>query len=92
MRALSALAFVALAHGAQADTTPVLPDAPGRELVERKCAQCHSLDAVTRSHRSRRQWEAQLDAMLERGAKLSDGEFEQVADYLASQLGLPERE
>jgi len=91
-RILTATALVAPAQCACADPAPVLPDAPGRELVEQKCAQCHSLDAVLRSHRTRKQWEAQLDAMLARGAKLSDEEFEQVAEYLASQLGPPEKE
>lgn len=75
-----------------ADTGPMLPEGAGRELVEHKCAQCHSLETVMRSRRTRKQWEAQLDTMIARGLRLSDEEFERVADYLASGLGPPATE
>ena len=77
---------------ALADPTPSLPDGPGNELIARKCTQCHSLDTVTRSRRTRKQWEAQLDTMIARGARLSDEDFERIADYLAAELGLPAKE
>lgn len=89
---LVAAALSSLSLDVFADTPPLLPEGAGRELVEHKCAQCHSLDTVMRSHRTRKQWEAQLDTMIVRGARISDEEFERIADYLASGLGLPATE
>jgi mono/diheme cytochrome c family protein len=66
-----------------------LPPGEGRELVVRACGACHSLDAVTRAHLSARQWQARLDEMLARGAKLSDAEYDVVADYLTRNFGPP---
>ena len=77
---------------ALADPTPSLPDGPGRDLIARKCTQCHSLENVTRTRHTRKQWEAQLDTMIARGARLSDEDFERIADYLAAELGLPAKD
>lgn len=85
--ALASFGFRTLANPAS-----TLPDGPGRDLVEHKCTQCHSLETVARSPRTRKQWEAQLDTMIARGARLSDEDFERIADYLAGQLGLPAKE
>jgi len=66
---------------------PALPDGPGKAVVERTCARCHSLETVTRLRRTRRQWEAELDLMITRGAILSDDDFDSVATYLATHFG-----
>ncbi len=68
---------------------PMLPDGPGKAIVERACARCHSLDNVVRVRRTRKQWEAVLDQMISRGATLSDDEFDGVAEYLATHVGPP---
>lgn len=73
--------------GAWADGAPVLPDGPGRDLVAARCGQCHSLDTVLRAHLTRRQWEARIDTMIAKGAKVSDEEFDVVAEYLATHFG-----
>jgi hypothetical protein len=36
---------------------------------------------------TRRQWEAQLDTMIAKGAKLGDDDFDALAVYLAAALG-----
>jgi hypothetical protein len=36
---------------------------------------------------TRRQWEAKIDQMLAKGAKLSDEEIDLAADYLARNFG-----
>ncbi len=68
-----------------------LPDGDGKALVERICAQCHSLDTVFRSRRTRQQWAAEIDKMIAKGAKLSDDDIDVVADYLASRFGASTR-
>lgn len=82
---LTALVLAPFAGRSQAP--PPLPDGPGRELVERTCGQCHSLETVLRSRLSRGQWEARIDEMIAKGARLSDEEIDVVADYLGSHFG-----
>jgi mono/diheme cytochrome c family protein len=84
---LAALSVVTLAaHG---QLPPELPDGVGREIVARACGQCHSLETVLRSRLTRRQWEARIDEMVAKGAKLSDDEIDVIADYLGSHFGRP---
>ena len=66
---------------------PALPDGAGREIVERTCGQCHSLETVLRSRLGRKQWEARIDEMIAKGAKLSDEDIDLVAEYLAAHFG-----
>ena len=73
--------------GGRGQTPPVLPDGAGRDIVERSCSQCHSLETVLRSHLNRRQWEARIDEMIAKGAKLSDEDIDVVAEYLAAYYG-----
>ncbi len=77
------------ALAAWGQTPPALPDGTGRETVERACGQCHSLEIVLRTHRSRGQWEARIDEMIAKGAKLSDEDIDVIADYLTAHFGLP---
>ena len=86
-RLLAALLLVPLAGGGQ--VPPALPEGAARELIERACGQCHSLETVLRSRLSRQQWEAQIDAMIAKGAKLSDEEIDVIADYLGRYFGRP---
>jgi quinoprotein glucose dehydrogenase len=82
------LAFALGAHSDGARPSAVaLPEGHGGELVEQACSQCHSLDTVIRKRLNRKQWEAQIDAMISRGAKLSDAQFEEIATYLAAHFG-----
>ncbi|HET9389322.1 MAG TPA: cytochrome c [Steroidobacteraceae bacterium] len=64
-----------------------LPDGDGKALVEHACSQCHSLETVTRSHLTRKQWAGRIDQMIAKGAKLSDDDIDVVADYLAKHFG-----
>ena len=81
----AALALVPL--GGRGQTPPVLPEGAGREIVERTCGQCHALETVLRSRLSRKQWEARIDEMIAKGAKLSDEDIDRIADYLAEHYG-----
>ncbi len=66
---------------------PSLPGGEGPVDVERACSQCHSFDIVARSRHTRKQWEAQIDSMIAKGARISDEDFDVVADYLVSHFG-----
>jgi mono/diheme cytochrome c family protein len=80
----AALASVSLI--AQAEP-PVLPEGAGKDELARACTQCHSLETVLKARGTRAQWEAKLDAMIAKGAKLSDADFDLIAAYLAQHFG-----
>ena len=70
---------------------PSLAGGQGPVDVERACSQCHSFEIVARSRHTRKQWEAQIDSMIAKGAKISDDQFDVIADYLVSHFGLDGR-
>lgn len=64
-----------------------LSHADGKAAFERVCSQCHALETVLKKRRTLSQWQAQIDLMLAKGAKLSDAEADAVAGYLAEEFG-----
>ena len=82
------LAFAQPLAPAVALVAPSLPSGGGVVEVERVCGQCHAFETVVRTRRTRKQWDAQIDAMIGKGAKISDEEFEVIADYLTRHFGL----
>jgi hypothetical protein len=66
----------------------VLPDGPGKVVVERTCgASCHRLDAVLGVRRDRAAWTAMVDNMVARGANAKDNDVKIIVDYLAQHFG-----
>jgi quinoprotein glucose dehydrogenase len=65
---------------------PLTP-AEGKAVFERACSECHSLDTVLKKRRTPAQWQAQIDVMLAKGAKLSDAQADAVARYLSTEFG-----
>jgi cytochrome c oxidase cbb3-type subunit 3 len=80
------LVFSVASMGAQAPGRE-LPNAPGRDTVQRICGGCHSPDMVRGRGRTREQWSEVVSSMIGRGAKGTPEEFSQVIDYLANNLG-----
>jgi mono/diheme cytochrome c family protein len=87
---LAGLALAREATPPAAQTPDALPEGEGQALVARACSQCHSLQVVTSVRLTRKQWEAKIDQMLARGAKLSDEEIDLAAEYLARNFGRPQ--
>ena len=66
----------------------ILPDGPGKALVQRACgATCHTLDTVTGLRRDRPAWAAMVDTMITRGAAVKDDEVKLIVDYLTTHFG-----
>lgn len=63
-----------------------LPPGEGQAVATRICGQCHSVELVMRHRLTRRQWMAQIDTMISKGAKVDDDDFEVLADYFARAL------
>jgi competence protein ComEA len=80
----AALIFVVAAAGlAQTE----LPDAPAKETVKRICANCHEMETVIASRRTKIGWERITEDMVSRGAMGSDDEMAAVIDYLTANFG-----
>jgi len=62
----------------------VLPNGPGKELVVKRCGACHSPQIVAGEDETRDQWNDTLNQMMGMGAPLTEDEFNQILDYLAT--------
>src|ERR1700733_10737040 len=78
-------AFASSSASGQAPASP-LPDGPNRETAQRICSGCHSVQMFLGRGMTREQWGGVVSNMIGRGAKISDQEFDQVVDYLATAL------
>ena len=64
-----------------------LPEGEGRTTVETLCAtRCHNAVPLLRLKRTPTAWAAAIDQMIERGAEMSDSEYDVILDYLSTQL------
>ena len=73
--------------GAPAATTVALPSGPGKELVETRCAVCHTLERVTVAKRQKGDWDHIVSNMYERWGVSAPDEAQTIAAYLAAQFG-----
>jgi competence protein ComEA len=64
-----------------------LPDGKGKEAVQKICASCHELEAVTSTLRTRIGWQRNVDDMISRGAEGSGSDMEAVVAYLTTYFG-----
>ncbi|MCU1295547.1 MAG: hypothetical protein JWP08_4397, partial [Bryobacterales bacterium] len=71
---------------ASASAKSGLPDAPGKETVQRVCGACHSPNIVAGRGLTRQEWSEMVSSMVSRGAKGTQAEFGQVIDYLTKNL------
>ncbi|MES2443209.1 MAG: cytochrome c [Pseudomonadota bacterium] len=64
-----------------------LPAGPGQQQVQAGCGGCHAMTVITGKHYSAAKWETVVDGMIDRGAKVSDADYELVVAYLAKHFG-----
>jgi cytochrome c5 len=65
----------------------LLPAGTGRELVQKVCNSCHSVDLITAHHQTREEWNGTVQRMAQRGASATDDQFQQIVDYLTNNFG-----
>jgi mono/diheme cytochrome c family protein len=80
---VSVLSLFAFAGPALADDFKLLPDGPGRDVMVRVCAQCHSPEIAAQQSLDAQGWKALVDQMANNGANATDAEFDTIAKYLA---------
>jgi cytochrome c5 len=73
--------------GAPVASAAALPSAPGKELVESRCAVCHNLERVTVVKRQKRDWETVVANMYERWGMSAPDEVNAISAYLVAQFG-----
>ncbi len=77
----------ALSPSAATDHSPDHPEFPqgdGREAVMRICAKCHSPNIILAYGQNRVGWENTITKMARLGAKGSDDDYSDIADYLTA--------
>jgi len=62
-------------------------DAKGAATFARVCSLCHDGARILSNRRSKSQWTEVIEKMMERGAQVSDDDFEVVMDYLLRHYG-----
>ncbi len=80
--------------GATADVggAESLPNGPGKQILSRACATCHSLSLVTASRKSQAEWAKTLDRMASFGVALPPADRQTLTQYLAKSFGKKENE
>src|SRR3954452_15402754 len=86
---VAAMTALAALYSQTPSATPVqLPAGLGRDITQKVCgATCHGPDIIMGAGRTRDQWTGVVNAMVARGAKATDAELVQIAQYLTSHFG-----
>ena len=71
--------------GAPADDVEVVAD--GTFLLEGRCTQCHDVERTTGKSKTRDEWLATVDRMIEKGAGINAEEKEVLVNHLAEEYG-----
>lgn len=61
-----------------------MPEGPGKEVTVKACGTCHETRKAASVRLTREGWAAVIDAMIKRGAQVSDAEFPVILDYLST--------
>jgi Helix-hairpin-helix motif len=86
-RAIGVAALLGAALTTTATGQERLPEGKGKVTVESLCAtRCHNSSPLLRLKKTPTAWEATMDIMVERGAEMSDSEYNEILDYLSTHL------
>jgi glucose dehydrogenase len=64
-----------------------LPEGNGRDLVQKVCNSCHSVDLITTHRQTRDEWTGTVQRMAQHGASATDEQFNKIVDYLTNNFG-----
>lgn len=91
LAAAALAASIAVAADGRPDATPQQSDSaasdPAAPVFTRVCALCHEAARITAIRRTSTEWEEQINKMIERGAQVSDQDFETIHEYLRRHYG-----
>ena len=72
--------------GAMLAAQNVLPDAPGRDITVKLCADCHAAETVASVRHTPEGWRDVIAKMVAAGAEGTEQELETVFHYLSTQF------
>ena len=72
---------------ARAGQVSALPDFQGRDVLTRKCMQCHQMSMWTALRQDRKAWDSVMYRMVGRGALWTEDEISAMAGYLTRVRG-----
>ena len=87
---LACATFLATSVGAALSQVPAVSDfAPGtgQEQTAAACAACHPATIVTGKRLTAEKWSEVVNQMVDKGAKVSDANFDVIVAYLARAYG-----
>jgi hypothetical protein len=58
------------------------PPGSGQPSVQAACGPCHAVTVVTSARKSEAEWERTINAMITRGARVPDEDYDIILDYL----------
>ena len=61
------------------------------KLVQAVCANCHTLEVITKKQATKDEWREVVKKMVDKGAALNPGEASAVTEYLAAKYGRRDR-
>ena len=64
-----------------------LPDGPVRQVILASCTTCHGIDDYAYHALDRAGWHALVDAMVDKGAAISDEDLPTLLDWLVAEFG-----
>jgi hypothetical protein len=83
---LGFLAAVALPAASAMQAPPAPPPGPGLTLINAHCGFCHPPAQAISVRKTRANWEAVVQSMIDRGAELEPAEQAVVVNYLATNM------
>ncbi len=87
---ISVVALVSAQNSSDDGPSKPLPSGPMQAKVKAACTQCHTAGRITKQHKTRQEWNDQLDKMIGLGANVPDSERNAFLSYLTKNFG-PEK-
>ena len=81
------LAYAAAQTNSTKSDADLLPDGPGKAVVQRDCLTCHDVHTTTSKRGNEDDWANTVSQMIGRGANVSDDDANTIVEYMAAHFG-----
>jgi hypothetical protein len=86
---LAVLACLLAAPALGASPNDLLPEAPAKAVIVRACTTCHQAPQIVAKPHTAEEWDSIVGRMVDRGARASEDEQDQIIAYLTEHFGPP---
>jgi cytochrome c5 len=70
----------------------VMPEGDGKAIATEYCQECHELSYITKAHKTSDDWQATVQAMIDKGAGVPADKVDTLVRYLTKNFGFEESE